>query len=169
MSQKRPKIVKMSIDSLVQTTLVKLPDGHMPFALALNYDTQVLYWADSGNDSLHSIGTNGSNMRIIVPDLKLTLQIDHSFPQAMSYLNGYIYWTDMMDKCIRKTNVMAGIRSDGRLSTTIIDLKRVNIYRNAYPMGIQVIDATRQKSKCMLYKINYQKSSSIILLSLICH
>ena len=73
MSQKRPKIVKMSIDSLVQTTLVKLPDGHMPVALALNYDTQVLYWADSGNDSVYSIGTKGSNMHIIVPDLKLTV------------------------------------------------------------------------------------------------
>ena len=59
---------------------------HTPYALAIDYATQTLYWADYTLNKLESSMTDGTNRRLLNSNLR--------DPYAMTFYNGNLYWTD---------------------------------------------------------------------------
>lgn len=57
-----------------------------PYALAIDYATQTLYWADYALNILESSQTDGSNRRLLNLNLR--------DPYAMTFFAGKLYWTD---------------------------------------------------------------------------
>jgi len=58
----------------------------LTYALAIDYDTQTLYWADYNLNKLETSGVDGSNRRLLSSSLR--------DPFAMVFFEGTLYWTD---------------------------------------------------------------------------
>ena len=89
-----------------------------PYALAIDYDSQTLYWADYALNKLESSSTDGSNRTLLNSNLW--------DPYAMAFHNGTLYWTDWSYDGIFFTSVNS--------PNSIIPL----LYLGADPYGIQV-------------------------------
>lgn len=59
---------------------------HTPYALAIDYATQTLYWADYALNKLESSRTDGSNRRLLSTNLR--------DPYALTFFDRKLYWTD---------------------------------------------------------------------------
>ena len=57
------------------------------YGLALDYDNQILYWADYSNNRIESSFTNGSN-RVLITSSGIT------DPFGITFYDGKLYWTD---------------------------------------------------------------------------
>ena len=57
------------------------------YGLTLDYDNQVLYWADYSNNRIEKSFTNGSN-RVVLTSSGIT------DPFGITYFAGRLYWTD---------------------------------------------------------------------------
>lgn len=57
-----------------------------PYALAIDYATQTLYWSDYALNKLESSRTDGSNRRLLNTNLR--------DPYGMTFFNDNLYWTD---------------------------------------------------------------------------
>ena len=57
------------------------------YGLALDYDNQILYWADYSNNRIERSFTNGSN-RVLVTSSGI------SDPFGLTFYQGRLYWTD---------------------------------------------------------------------------
>ena len=66
-----------------------------PYALAIDYATQTLFWADYALNRLESSRTDGSNRRI------LSMNLQGSY--AMSFFAGKLYWTNLISNSIYST------------------------------------------------------------------
>lgn len=70
-------------------TVIHSTNLQSPFAMALDYDTQTLYWADFTLGRLESSSVDGSN-RVLLASLPPS-----AFPWAMTFFQGVLYWTDV--------------------------------------------------------------------------
>lgn len=91
-----------------------------PYALAIDYITQTLYWADYNLNKLESSITDGSNRRLLNSNLR--------DPYAMTFFAGKLYWTDWSFNGIFST------LSNNPSSITSL------LYLRVDPYGIQVFD-----------------------------
>ena len=57
-----------------------------PYAMAIDYATQTLYWSDFSLNKLESSNTDGSNRRLLNSNLR--------DPYAMTFFEGKLYWSD---------------------------------------------------------------------------
>lgn len=57
-----------------------------PYCLTLDYDTQVLYWADYALNKIERSNVDGSNRRLV------TSQVIDAY--SITFFNGRLYWTD---------------------------------------------------------------------------
>ena len=67
-----------------------------PYALAIDYELQILYWADCSLNRLESSNTDGSNRRLLTTT---NIQSIH----AMIFSAGNLYWTDWQFNGIHAT------------------------------------------------------------------
>lgn len=67
-----------------------------PYALAIDYESQTLYWADYSLNRLESSNTDGSNRRLLT-----TTNIEGI--HAMVFFAGNLYWTDWQFNGIHTT------------------------------------------------------------------
>ena len=119
------KIEQASMDGRDRTVLHDT-DLVWPNALTLDYEAQVLYWADAFWDKIESSGVDGTNRRIITRQ-----NVFHVF--AITIYNNTLYWTDW-----ETDSVMARKLGPSENTTTFFDGLRTE------PMGIQVITTERQ-------------------------
>lgn len=95
-----------------------------PHALAIDYSTQTLYWADSSLNTLESSRTDGSNRTLLNSNLR--------DPYAMTFFAGRLYWTDLSHNGIYST------------LTSLPNNITSFLFLNEDPYGIQVIDEELQ-------------------------
>ena len=57
------------------------------YGLTLDYDNQILYWADYDSNRIEMSFTNGSNRRVVTSS-------GITDPFAITYYAGRLYWTD---------------------------------------------------------------------------
>ena len=56
------------------------------YGLTLDYDSQILYWADASYNRIESSSVNGSNRQILVSSLRN--------PWGLTFYENILYWTD---------------------------------------------------------------------------
>ena len=95
------------------------------FGITLDYDNQILYWADYSNNRIEKSFTNGSN-RLLVTSSGL---FD---PFSITFYNGRLYWTDWNRNAIYTLNVNSPATITRLLATS----------SDGY--GIQVVAKERQ-------------------------
>ena len=59
----------------------------LPYSLTLDYDTQVLYWADYALNKIERSNADGSNRRLVTTSLVYD-------PYSITFFNERLYWTD---------------------------------------------------------------------------
>ena len=91
-----------------------------PYALAIDYTTQTLFWADYALNKLESSSTDGSNRRVLRSNLQN--------PYGMIFYAGMLYWTDWTYNGIYST-----LLSNPNIITSLL-------YLGVDPYDIHVID-----------------------------
>ena len=119
------KIERASMDGSDRTVLHDT-DLVWPNGLTLDYEAQILYWADASLDKIESSGVDGTNRRLITQQ-----NVFHPF--AITIHENTLYWTDL------ETNSVLA-RGLGLSENTI------TLYSGLTtdPMGIQVVTTERQ-------------------------
>ena len=90
-----------------------------PYALAIDYENQTLYWSDYALNKLESSRTDGSNRRLLSTSLR--------DPYTMTFFAGRLFWTDWTYNGLYSTL--------SRLPSSITALLSLGVD----PYGIQVI------------------------------
>ena len=83
------------MDGKNQTT-IHSTNLQTPYALAIDYESETLYWADYSLNRLESSNTDGSNRRLLTTT---NIQGIHS----MAFFTGILYWTDWQFNGIHTT------------------------------------------------------------------
>ena len=68
------------------------------YGLAIDYDNQILYWADYTNDRIESSSTDGSSRLVIVSS-------GITSPFSITFYEGKLYWTDFSTHSIHTLTV----------------------------------------------------------------
>ena len=96
------------------------------YGLTLDYDDQILYWADYSNNQIESSLTDGSNRTVLTSS-------GIANPFSITFFDGNLYWTDW---------------SEHRIYTLSVDspsmISHVTSNLGQDPYGIQVITKQRQ-------------------------
>lgn len=113
-----------------------------PYALTMDYDGQILYWADAYYDTISwSKAEPGSEITTIIANAMSVI-----FPYSMVTLGGYLFLTDL------DSGVTSLDATNGNSNTSIIDRRH---FCNRYchpddnscwqnPYGIEIISEQRQ-------------------------
>ena len=96
----------------------------LPYALTVDYDNQILFWADYSLNKIESSHTDGSH-RILLTDVSI------QDPYYITYYAGNLYWTDTGLKAVLSVSVNA-------------THEVTSIVNSLDPYGIQVISEERQ-------------------------
>ena len=68
-------------------TVIHDIDVTSPSALTIDYDNQIIYWADYTLDRLECSNVDGSNRKLLTNQNIVS-------PFAMTFYSGVLYWTD---------------------------------------------------------------------------
>ena len=103
----------------------------------MDYDSQVLYWADYSLNRIESSHTDGSNRQVVISS-------GVYYPYSLTFYNNTLYWTD--DRAIKA----ASLNNPNVVS--------VITYGSPYPSyrkyGIKVVTKERQPLSELFYR-NY--------------
>lgn len=97
--QQDSRIVRTSMDGIGSTTLFDNRTVAWPNALALDYDTQTLYWIDGLKNTISKSDANGLNNQVIL-ELNATNFHSQWHPFGMDFFNGYIYFGNRFNDSI---------------------------------------------------------------------
>lgn len=109
----------------------------VPYALAIDYASQTLYFADYSLNKLESSGVDGSNRRLLNSNLR--------DPYGMVFYKGTLYWTDWS---------LNGIYSTLVNSPTVVTTL---LYIGADPYGILVFDEDVQAEGRYFIGLNFDR------------
>ena len=118
------KIEKSSMDgknrSVIHNTGLVWPNG-----LTLDFQNQVLYWADANLDKIESSNVDGSNRRLIT-------NLTGLHPFGLALFRGILYYTDWTGSSVKRVDPRIGNVTD--------------IIRGLYglPFGIKAVNEQRQ-------------------------
>ena len=92
-----PKIERASMDG---TSRVVLHDTNLttPYGLALDIETQTLYWTDYTLDVLETSSANGANRKILTDRMLAD-------PLYLSYYDGNLFWGDLRYNRLLTTSI----------------------------------------------------------------
>lgn len=99
------------------------------YALTMDYDRQVLYWADYNLNRIESSNADGSNRRILSTSVR--------DPYVMTYYQGRLYWGDLtLNRVLQgpTSSPGSGTYIGGGISYDIYGIKVVA--KDAQPLGI---------------------------------
>ncbi|KAL5505916.1 hypothetical protein EMCRGX_G007461 [Ephydatia muelleri] len=101
-------------------------------ALAIDFDTDTLYWADANTHLIETSDLNGRNRRVFLSNLL--------HPYGMALHGDYLYWTDWTSQSIQRVN-----RTTGLGQTSIVT-------GISYMNAIQVVNRDRRPgpNPCMV-------------------
>lgn len=118
------KIERASMDGdgrqVLHNTQLERPNG-----LSLDYQNQVLYWADAGLDKIESSNVDGSNRQLIT-----SVTSFNAF--AITLFDNVIYWSDL------NADAVFSVTTTGTSVTLLI-------HRFSIPTGIEVVSEGRQQ------------------------
>ena len=134
-------IERISMDGHRRTSL-HTTNLQTPYALAIDYATQTLYWADYALNKLESSRTDGSNRRLLNSNLR--------DPYAMTFFAGKLYWTDWSYNGIYST-----LANSPNSITSLL-------YLGVDPYGIQVYDKDAQFEGIMKYLYSLTPQVSLL-------
>ena len=118
-------IEKASMDGSSHTILHNTGLG-WPNGIALDQDTQNLYWVDAQLDRIETSRTDGTGRRV--------LSIPHIYhPFGITFYQGELYWTDWTLKAVLKVPLNQTSAVQLVISNLILD-----------PMGIRVVSHDKQ-------------------------
>ena len=99
-----------------------------PVALTLDYQTQVLYWADASLEKIESSNVDGSNRQLLTT-------VGVGYPFGLALFNDTLYFTDWSGNSVKVVHV------NGSNATTIFDGQSVLC---GQPFGIAVVSEAKQ-------------------------
>ena len=82
-----PRIQRVSLDGTSKTILHDTGLS-LPYCLTLDYDAQVLYWADYSRNRIERSNADGSNRGLLTTSL-----LNDAY--SITFFNGQLYWTDL--------------------------------------------------------------------------
>ena len=118
------RIERASMDGTSRTVLHSTGLSNV-YGLTLDFDIQILYWADYSNNRIESSFTDGSN-RFRITSSGIT------DPFGLTFYDGTLYWTDWSLHGLYKLN----------LNTPSVVSRVLSIGTDAY--GIRVVAEERQ-------------------------
>ena len=99
----------------------------LPYCLTLDYDTQVLYWADYSLNKIERSNADGSNRRLVTTSL-----VNDAY--SITFFNGRLYWTDLShNRILTFSTASSSSATSTFLSASLGDMH-----------GIQVLGKERQ-------------------------
>ena len=107
--------------SVIHNTGLMWPNG-----LSLDFQNEVLYWADAFLDKIESSNVDGSNRRII------TSFTDDLHPFGLALFDGILYFTDWIGSSVRSVDPRNG------------NITNITQGLNRRPFGIRVVSEQRQ-------------------------
>ena len=110
-------------------TILHSTELTLPFAITLDYDSQVIYWADQSHDRIETSNYDGSNRTVLI-----STGLDRPFD--ITVFGDMLYWSDF-NIGIRTAN-----KSGSQAVSTLYD--RSEFCDNVLPFGIQVVAEHRQ-------------------------
>lgn len=119
------KIEKSSMDGLNRSVLHNT--DLLAKRLTIDYETQILYWADANLDKIERSNVDGSNRTL------LTSGDNILHPFSITFFRGVIYWSDWSFQSIISAPV------DAADNITVIVLRLPE-----HPMAVHVISRERQ-------------------------
>ncbi|XP_032801941.2 low-density lipoprotein receptor-related protein 2 [Petromyzon marinus] len=123
---KNPRIERAGMDGRLRRTIVS-SKLYWPNGLAIDYATNLLYFADAYLDFIDFCDFNGQNRRqVLASDLIL------QHPHAITIFEDFVYWTDRSTNRVMRANKWHG----GNQSTMIYNLQQ--------PMGLVASHSVRQ-------------------------
>ena len=125
------RIEKMEMSGILRRTIAQ-ENVERPLGLTIDYENNLLYWADDFYNVLWECDLEGSNRRFMRPFSAI------DFPYAVEIFQSTLYWTDT-------THPFVGV-ADPVTGTSIRNISAMLVE----PGGIHVIDYSRQPgtSKC---------------------
>ena len=128
------RIEKASMDG-TNRTVIHNTSLTWPNALALDTQTQTLYWADASLDKIERSSVDGSGRALLA-------QAGVIHPFSMLYRGSSLYFSDWSDDTIRTLAASGGI---------VTRLHSVRGYATSRIFGIQIVDSSNQPScKCLI-------------------
>ena len=120
------QIVRTSMDGSGTTTLFNNRDVVWPNALALDYQSETLYWVDALKDTISKSQVDGSNRQLIL-DLNSTnfLEAWHTF--GLDYFNDDIYFGDWLNDSVLTLNINSPNATLTRVRQTNHDLGTIHV------------------------------------------
>ncbi|KAK3706540.1 hypothetical protein QZH41_013032 [Actinostola sp. cb2023] len=121
------KIETANMDGTDRHLLVQGDGLVWPNGLAVDSQTDELYWADAKADTIECVFINGTNRRVVLK------RLHHPF--GLDVFDGYIYWSDWTTKDIKKVSKQR--------------LDDVSVIKSDLPglMEIKVYSASRQRGE----------------------
>ena len=120
------KIERASMDGQ-NRTVIHDTDLMWPNALTLDFQTQILYWADANLDKIESSNTDGSNRRLLT-----TTSVSHPFD--ITVFEERLYWSDWTE------GIIAASISNPELENNVIVERFCTD-----SFGIQIVSEQRQQ------------------------
>ena len=99
MDWKRGVVERASMDG-ASRNILHSSGINSPVSLALDRDTQTLYWIDSALNQMESSSVNGSNRKILITSF-FTLHQTH----GMAVFQNLVYWTEQDRKRLHTTRL----------------------------------------------------------------
>ena len=116
------KIEKANMDGTGRTTILIAGLGY-PNGLAIDYNQNMLFWADGKTKQIESADFSGNNRRVI-----LDLSSFNSYPFGLVLHLKSLYWTDWITKSLHQYHLMSKENS-----TIVVGISK--------PMGLVIYDA----------------------------
>ena len=127
-------IESASMDGRARITLHSVGINE-PFGITCDYETQRVYWCDSGLDRIEYSFYDGSERNVLV-----SASDGVEIPFALTIYNDLLYWTDWQENAIYGTHKIHGTDPIGNFSDVIVIYEGLPIN----PNGIEAISASRQ-------------------------
>ena len=105
-----------------------------PYCITLDYDTQVLYWADYALNKIEKSNIDGSNRQLVT-----TALVNNAY--SITFFNGRLYWTDLLyNRILTYPTTASGSATTTYLSSSIGDMYGIQVFaEERQPKGTLII------------------------------
>ena len=130
----RPAILRSSMDgsslTLIITTDIRWPNG-----VAIDYNTNTIYWVDAYHNNLQRSDVNGLYRKTLIANTHTLLGFILEHPFDIKVKGGHIYWSDWQTEAVYRADIPElGTRSQRAQNLTKIVSAEEIIF------GITIVD-----------------------------
>lgn len=111
-----------------------------PNGLAIDYDTDTIYWVDANSDIMATMDLNGGNLKIKMTRL--------SHPYAITVDNTYVYWTDWNSKSIHRASKKT-FTGGKIIKSDLNNVRDIHFYNASRQQGSSACAGARCEHLCL--------------------